>query len=178
MAAGVFGSARNYGWDGPVDCCFCNHVTHSFSCRILISDTRVQLMECSDASATSSVPLGQDCLSLLINWAAGKTQTSATLPQVLSNKTVSQACTVAKSGKFRWATGQSNLANRMEDCSIGQRAVVSTRKLKCVRFCCSQLFVCLVWLSNGLPELFTFSDCTWLTDTRCVHCLALHCVTH
>ena len=39
-------------------------------------------------------------------------------------KLLSQSCAVAKSRKFCRATGQSNLANRMEDCSTGQSAVV------------------------------------------------------
>ena len=39
-------------------------------------------------------------------------------------KSVSQSCAVAKSDKFWRATGQLNLADRMEDCSIGQSAVV------------------------------------------------------
>ena len=39
-------------------------------------------------------------------------------------KLVSQSCAVAKSENFWRATGQSNLANRMEDCSTGQSAVV------------------------------------------------------
>ena len=39
-------------------------------------------------------------------------------------KPVSQSRTAAKSEKFWWRTGQSNLADRMEDCSIGQSAVV------------------------------------------------------
>ena len=36
------------------------------------------------------------------------------------NGPVSQSCAEAKSEQFRQATGQSNLADRMEDCSIGQ----------------------------------------------------------
>ena len=43
---------------------------------------------------------------------------------ILFNKSVSQSCAVAKSEKFWRATGQSNLADTMEDCSIGQSAVV------------------------------------------------------
>ena len=39
-------------------------------------------------------------------------------------KPVSQSCAVAKSEHFWRATGQSNLADRMEDCSIRQSAVV------------------------------------------------------
>ena len=38
---------------------------------------------------------------------------------------VSQSCAVAKSEKFWWVTGRSNLADGMEsDCSIGQHAGV------------------------------------------------------
>ena len=40
------------------------------------------------------------------------------------NEPVSQSCTVPKSEKFWRTTGQSNLADRMEDCSVGQSAVV------------------------------------------------------
>ena len=40
------------------------------------------------------------------------------------NKPVSQSCAVAKSDKFCRVTGQSTLAEKMEDCSIGQSAVV------------------------------------------------------
>ena len=39
-------------------------------------------------------------------------------------KPVSQSRTTAKSEKVWWGTVQSNLADRMEDCSIGQSAVV------------------------------------------------------
>ena len=43
----------------------------------------------------------------------------------LTINAVSQSCVVAKSGKFwRAATGQPNLANRMEDCSTGHSTVV------------------------------------------------------
>ena len=42
----------------------------------------------------------------------------------LINTPVSQICTVAKSEKLSQATGQTNLADRMEDCSIGQSAVL------------------------------------------------------
>ena len=60
------------------------------------------------------------------------------------------------------ATGQSNLADRMEDCSTGQSAVVWVRKTNFGSFCCSQPFVRQVWLSSGPPELSTFSYCAWL----------------
>ena len=40
------------------------------------------------------------------------------------NKPFSKSCTVVKSDKFWQATAQSNLADRMEDCSSGQSAVV------------------------------------------------------
>ena len=42
----------------------------------------------------------------------------------LINTPVSQICTVAKSEKLSQATGQTNFADRMEDCSIGQSAVL------------------------------------------------------
>ena len=82
----------------------------------------------------------------------------------LRSTPVSQSCAVAKSRKFWWArTGQSNLADRMEDCSIGQRAVVWVKKPN-FGFCCSQLFVCEVWLCSGPLECFrmflaTVHDC-------------------
>ena len=39
----------------------------------------------------------------------------------------SQSCAVAKSEQFWRATGQSNLAGRMEDCSTSESVVVSTK---------------------------------------------------
>ena len=59
-------------------------------------------------------------------------------------------------------TGQSNLADRMEDWSIGQSVVVWVRKPNFWSFCCDQPFVCQVWLSSGPPEFFTSSYCAWL----------------
>ena len=44
--------------------------------------------------------------------------------------------TVAESEEFWQATGQSNLADRMEDRSAGQSAVVWVRKPNFGRFCC------------------------------------------
>ena len=44
------------------------------------------------------------------------------------NKPVSQSCAVAKSEQFWQASGQSTLADRMEDCSFGESAVVWARK--------------------------------------------------
>ena len=38
---------------------------------------------------------------------------------------VSQSCAIPKGEVFWRVTGQSNLADRMEDCSIGESAVVS-----------------------------------------------------
>ena len=50
--------------------------------------------------------------------------------------------TVAESEEFWQATGQSNLADRMEDRSAGQSAVVRVRKLPNFgSFCCGQPFV-------------------------------------
>ena len=60
------------------------------------------------------------------------------------------------------ATVQSNLADRMEDSSIGQSAVVWVWKPNFGKFRCSQPFVCQVWLSSDWPEVFTFSYCAWL----------------
>ena len=57
-------------------------------------------------------------------------------------KPVSQSCAVAINRKFWQATGQSNLAGKMEDCSIGQTAVLRDQKQNFGRFCCSQLFDC------------------------------------
>ena len=48
----------------------------------------------------------------------------------------------------------------MEDCSIGQSAVVWIRKPNFGSFCCGQPFICQVWRSSGPPELFTFSEYT------------------
>ena len=48
--------------------------------------------------------------------------------EFICSKPVSQSCTVARSEIFWQATGQSNLADRMEDCSNGQSAVVRVRK--------------------------------------------------
>ena len=68
-------------------------------------------------------------------------------PYVCSNKTaiilcknspLPQSCTVAKSDKFWRAIGQSNLADRMEDRSTGQSAVVWVQKPNFWRFCCGQ----------------------------------------
>ena len=39
-------------------------------------------------------------------------------------KPVSKSCAVAKSEQFWRASGQSNLANRMQDCSTGESVVV------------------------------------------------------
>ena len=78
----------------------------------------------------------------------------------------SQSCTVDKSRKFWQATGQSNLAYWMEDCSIGWSAVVWVRKPNFGSFCCGQPFVDQVWLSGGPPEFLTFSYCTWLRNLR------------
>ena len=44
--------------------------------------------------------------------------------EVSPHKAVSQSCAVAKSEVFWRATGQSNLADRMEDYSTGRSAVV------------------------------------------------------
>ena len=59
-------------------------------------------------------------------------------------KPVSQSCAVANSGKFWRASGQSNLANRMEDCSIGQSAwpqLCEYENQTFGSFCCGQPFV-------------------------------------
>ena len=107
------------------------------------------------------------------------------------NKTVSQSCTVAKSEKFWWVTGQSNLADRMEDCSTGQRAVVEYENqtleayvaISCLyaKFDCPvacqnfTLIVKLVYsncflgekrgwgggISCWLSLIFSFQDCVW-----------------
>ena len=66
--------------------------------------------------------------------------------------------------RFWRATGQSNLADRMEYCSTGQSAVVWVRKPNFGSFCCCQPFVCQVWLSSDPPELFAFSYCAWLSN--------------
>ena len=59
------------------------------------------------------------------------------------NKPVSQSCAVAKNEKFWPATGQSNFADRIKDCSIGQSAVVWVWKLNfVVASCLSAKFEC------------------------------------
>ena len=47
-----------------------------------------------------------------------------------------------------------NLANRMEDCSIGEWAVVRVRKPNFGSFCCDQTFVCQV--QSGSARIFHF----------------------
>ena len=75
-------------------------------------------------------------------------------------KPVSQSCAVATSEKFWRATGQSNLADRMEDCSTGQNAVVRNPNIG--SFCYSQPFVpqaeCAVARQN-FSLLATAHDC-------------------
>ena len=75
---------------------------------------------------------------------------------------VSQSCAVGKSGIFWRATGQSNSANRMKNCSIGQGAVVWVRKPNFGSFwCVSRLFAkfdCPVARQN-FPLLATAHDC-------------------
>ena len=73
-------------------------------------------------------------------------------------KSVSRSCAVVKSEQFWRATGQSNLADGMEDCSTGQSAYEYFGS-----FCCGQPFVYQVWLSSGSPEFVSFSYCTWLS---------------
>ena len=53
-------------------------------------------------------------------------------------RTVSRSCTVARGETFWRVTGRSNLADRMEDCSTGQSAVVWVRKPNFGSFCCGQ----------------------------------------
>ena len=77
--------------------------------------------------------------------------------EILLNMSVSQSCAILKSEKFWRATGQSKLAGRMENCSIGQSAVVWVRKANTGSSCCCQPFVCEVWLSSGLPGFLTFN---------------------
>ena len=55
-------------------------------------------------------------------------------------KPVSQSRTVTESEKFWQATGQSNLADRMEDCFIGHSAVMWVQKPN---------FGSQVWISSG-----------------------------
>ena len=58
------------------------------------------------------------------------------------NKLVSESCAVGvKSEQFWRVTGESNLADRREDCSTGQSAVVWVRKPNFGSFCCGQPFV-------------------------------------
>ena len=76
-------------------------------------------------------------------------------------KPVWQSCAVAKSRNFWRAKTQSNLTDRMEDCSICQSAVVWVRKPNFGSLCCGQPFVCQVWLSSGRLEFVTFSYWLW-----------------
>ena len=64
--------------------------------------------------------------------------------------------------QYYWGIGQSDLADRMEDSFIGQNVVVWVWRPNYGSFCCSQLFVHQVWLSTGLPEVFTPSCWVWL----------------
>ena len=77
-------------------------------------------------------------------------------------KPVSQSCTAAKSIKFWWASGHSNLADGMEHCSTGYQVVVWVQKPNVGSFCCGQPFVCQVWLSSGPPGVSSFSYSAWL----------------
>ena len=67
--------------------------------------------------------------------------------------------------KFWWATGQLHLADRLEDCSAGQGAVVWVWKPNFGSFCCGRLFVCQVWLCSSPPKCFNFRDCEWLSNS-------------
>ena len=75
---------------------------------------------------------------------------------------VSQSRAVAKNENFWRTTGQSSLADRREDCCIGQKVVVWAQNPNFGRSRCGQQFVCQVWLSSGPPEFFTFSYCAWV----------------
>ena len=75
---------------------------------------------------------------------------------------VSQSwCAVAKRENFWRATGQSNLADRMEDFFTGQNAAEWRRKPNFGIFGCGQPFECQIWLSI-VSLLVTAHDC----DTR------------
>ena len=89
-------------------------------------------------------------------------QVKAALFFGLGNKPVSRSCAVAKSGIFWRATGQSNSADRIKNCSTGQGAVVWVRKPNFGSFWCGQSFVYQVWLPSVPPEFSTFSYCAWL----------------
>ena len=78
------------------------------------------------------------------------------------NKPGSQSCAVAKIDKFWPVTGQSNSAERIEDCSTGKTVVVWVRKPNFESYYCGQSLVCQVWLSSGPPQFFPFSYCAWL----------------
>ena len=82
-------------------------------------------------------------------------------------KTCSQSCAVVKSEQFWRATGQSNLADRMEDCCTGERAVVWVQKhwklllqpavrTSSMNLCC------------GPTEFLTYSYCAWLWNWRSI----------
>ena len=50
----------------------------------------------------------------------------------------------------------------MEDCSIDLTTLVWVRRSNFGSFCCSQPFICQVWLSSGPPGFFTFCYYAWL----------------
>ena len=64
------------------------------------------------------------------------------------------------SEKFWWVTGQTNLADRMEDCSTGQSAAVWVWKPNFGSFCCGQPFEYKLWLSGGKSEFLMFTVAT------------------
>ena len=100
--------------------------------------------------------------------------------KILVHKPVSQSC-AAKSDKFWQATGQSNLPDKMEDCSIGHWTIKLARqngrllhwpkssclstKTKLWKLLLWQAFM-PIWLSSGLPEFLTFIMIVKLAYTR------------
>ena len=73
----------------------------------------------------------------------------------LDSRPVLQSCAVAKSDKLWWATGQSNLTDRMEDCSIGMPKCMKTKLWKL-------LLRSTVCMPSLIVQWFTFSYCAWL----------------
>ena len=71
------------------------------------------------------------------------------MEEEVNNEAVKEACAVAKSEKFWRAIKQSNLADRMEDCSTGQSAFVWVEKTNFGSFFVVRPAVC-TGMYNGL----------------------------
>ena len=105
------------------------------------------------------------------------------------NKPVSQSCAVAESEKFWRATGQSNLADRTEDCSTGQSAVVwvrkPVRKLWKLLLCGQQVNYTLLCMKLAFLCQYHFKinhkrswTCALLVVHTCCHYSTFHVPVH